>query len=213
MNTYLTKSKVDFIKATRDSLLDLYGINHTPFTRKIYFYFFELDGKKYVYKDALRFVYSNADTYTTEVDPTCCALEKQIMPVDVVGFLESYTGTLLPNLLESNSKFLVYEYIDAVPLEAITEQEFYQLKACHEEMELTPFYNSMTYNLTRTAESVKLVDLKHFENKKNLPFFVYFYNEDNGVNSLYAEKHSDLDLIYDHLEIDYPARSARVTLY
>jgi hypothetical protein len=213
MNTYLTNSKVEFIKSARADLLELYNIDYTPFTRKIYFYFFKLNGKKYVHKDSLRFVYSNADTYTVDINPNHCALNKQIDPVDIVMFLETYTGPLLPNLIESNSKFLVYEYIDGQPLEEITKDEFYQLKQYTSQMSLTPFYNSMTYNLTRSGNDVKLVDLKHFETKTDLPFFVYFYNEDNRVNNLYTEAESNLDRILQHLNLDYPADSANIKIY
>jgi hypothetical protein len=213
MNTYLTQSKVRLIRQAQQDLLAIHGLHHTPFTRKIYFYFFELNGCKYVHKESLKFVYSNADTYTTEVDPHFCHLTQETVPVDVCSFLESYTGDFLPKLLESNQKFLVYEYIDGDPVDFITQQEFYRLKSRHNEMELTPFYNSMTYNLARTENDIKLIDLKHFETKKLLPFFIYLYNEDNSVNSLYIEKNTDVSDIKKHLSVDYPMDSTTIIEY
>ena len=213
MNTYLTQSKVRLIKQARKDLLDLYNIDYTPFTRKIYFYFFELDGKKYVHKESLQFVYSNAETYTKEVDPFYCSLTKEYVPTPVCKFLETYTGNALPKLLDNNDKFLVYEYIDGEPVDSITSEEFYQLLEYHNEFDFTPFYNSMTYNLARTNNSIKVIDLKHFECKINMPFFIYLYNEDNDINRLYIQEDTDLRPIVTHLSIDYPVANATVFKY
>lgn len=213
MNTYLIESKVRLIKQARDDFKRIYGLDHTSFTRKIYFYFFTYNNKKYVYKPALKFVYSNADTYTTERNPFFCYLNKQTEPVDVVAFLESYRGTLLPNLLESNDSFLVYDYFVGTPVDSITSPEFAYLKSQHESMSLTPFYNSMTYNLVRQDNQIKLVDLKHFEPKDTKPFFLYLYNEDNRVNTLYVETNTDLTPIFEHLGIDYPVLDAIIIEY
>jgi len=213
MNTYLIQSKVQLIKEAQADLFELYKIDFTPFTRKIYFYFFIHEQKKYVYKRALNFVYANADTYTNEINPSYCNLTKSLSPVNICKFLETYTGTLLPKLIDNNDKFFVYQYIEGNPIDSVTNNEFFNLKAHHESMELTPFYNSMAYNLVRTTNDIKLVDLKHFESKKNLPFFVYLYNKNNGVNSLYIEKHSALDKVVQHLALDYPMEYTKIITY
>jgi hypothetical protein len=213
MNTYLTNCKIELIKEVKQSLLDLYGIDSTPFTRKIYFYFFIYNNKKYVYKKALNFVYSNAETYTTALDPTMCHLTKEIDPVRICEFLENYCGNLLPKLLEINDKFLVYEFEVGEPVDSITQLEFITLRDHVETMSLTPFYNSMTYNLVRGPNGIKLIDLKHFEVKDNKPFFVYLYNKDNGVNLLYVIKDTVIDSILQHLNIDYPASEATLIEY
>jgi hypothetical protein len=212
-NTYLTNSKVRFIKEARDDFKRIYGLDHTPFTRKIYFYFFEHNNKKYIHKRALNFVYTNADTYTKEVDPYYCYLTKQTSPPDIYTFLESYQGTLLPKLLESNDSFLVYEYWEGDPVESISAQEFQYLNAQHEQLALTPFYNSMTYNLARNGDQIKLIDFKHFEPKDSKPFFIYLYNEDNRVNTLYVKKGTNMEPIADHLGIDYPVLDANIIEY
>lgn len=213
MNSYLIQSKARLIRQAQQDLLDIYGINYTPFTRKIYFYFFELNGRKYVHKESLKFVYSNAETYTTEVDPHFCYLTKQKDPVNVCSFLESYKGNFLPKLLDDNHAFFVYEYIDGDPVDYIDHNEFYKLKEYHNTLELTPFYNSMTYNLARASDGIKLIDLKHFELKKSLPFFVFLYNKENGVNKIYIESNSDLGSIKDHLSIDYPVEYSSIITY
>jgi hypothetical protein len=213
MNTYLTKSKVDLIKEARTDLFDLYGINYTPFTRKIYFYFFVYRNRKYVHKRSLNFVYSNADTYTNIKDPYYCELTKQLTPPNVVDFLSQYKGTLLPELVEENDKFLVYEYVPGEAVESVTEEEFNYIKCEHDSMQLTPFYNSMTYNLARHQRSIKLVDLKHFETKKELPFFIYMYNQQNCVNTLYVKNNTDIERISQHLAADYPVDQCCIIRY
>jgi hypothetical protein len=213
MNTYLINKKVQFIKEARADFNHLYGQDCSPFTRKIYFYFFIQNNKKYIHKRALQFIYTNADTYTNDVDPQICQLTKQITPVDVCEFLGNYTGPLLPTLLECNNSFLVYEYCPGDPVEDITQAEFNYLKTQHEHLSLTPFYNSMTYNLVRNNNQIKLVDFKHFEPKDTKPFFLYLYNRDNGVNTLYIEKGTDTEPINTHLAIDYPVKDAIIIEY
>jgi hypothetical protein len=210
INTYLIKSKVDLIKKAQADFKEIYGLECSPFSRKIYFYFFVHDNKKYVHKESLRFVYSNADTYTTVRDPEICDLNKQITPVDIVPFLESYTGTLIPDRLEINNKFLVYEYFEGSPVDYVTADEFYKLKAEHYKTDLTPFYNSMTFNLVRSNDNIKLVDLKHFEPRDNKPFFIYLYNEEFRLNTLYIEHSTELGSIIDYLSVDYPADAATI---
>jgi hypothetical protein len=213
MNIYLTNRKVELIKEAKQSLMDLYNIDCTPFSRKIYFYFVIHDNKKYVYKKALNFVYSNAETYTTDLSPTVCYLKKEIQPVNICEFLENYCGDLLPALLEANDKFLVYAVEDGNPVDSITELEFNTLRKYNETISLTPFYNSMAYNLVRGPNGIKLIDLKHFEVKDNKPFFVYLYNKDNGVNLLYVIKGTEIKSILEHLDIDYPASIATLIEY
>jgi hypothetical protein len=213
MNIYLIKSKVGKIKQAKQDLLDTYGIDYTPFTNKIYFYFVELDGKKYVHKESLRFIYSNADTYTYDVDPMLCPVTKEIVPVDVISFLESCSSLLLLNKLESNQHFIVYDYYAGTPIESITEAEFFELKQHNQQLELTPFYNSMTYNLVRGKQGIRLIDFKHFEVKDSKPFFVYFYNRDNSINTLYVEQGTDIGPVVKHLERDYPVLEATVVTY
>ena len=213
MNTYLIKSKVDWIRKAQQDFFAEFGFDFTPFTRKIYFYFFVYNNKKYVYKEALNFVYTNADTWTTDVDPTTCHLQKDIAPPDVIKFLETYSGTLLPRLVINNSKFLVYDYFEGDPITHVTKDEFYKLKQHYNEMDLVPFYNSMAYNLVRTDDDIRLVDLKHFEHKDTKPFFIYLYNADANLNTLYVETNTNLDVISSHLNIDYPETNRIVIEY
>lgn len=213
MNTYIINSKVRLIKEAKKDFFDCYGIEHTPFTRKQFFYFFEYEGRKYVHKESLHFVLTNADTYTYTLDPYHCELTKQYEVPDIIGFLESYEGSFLPQLVDTNDKFLVYEIVDGDPVESVTEEEFFYIKEQLDLLTFTPFYNSMTYNMVRNNTGIKLIDFKHFEVKDDKPFFVYFFNEDNCINSLYIERGTDLDKAMQHVAIDYPVSDAHIVCY
>ena len=212
-NTYLTNSKVNLIKQARQDFYDVYGENCRPFTNKIFFYFVVKAGRKFVHKSSLEFVYNNAETWTKDPCPDQCQLTKQYEPMDVCAFLSSYRGELLPELLEDNDKFLVYEFYEGDPVTHINSDEFFSLRDLHDDMMVTAFYNSMAYNLVRSEHGIKLVDLKHFEVKDHKPFFVYLYNMEIALNVLYVERGTDCSIITQHLGIDYPMAQTTIIEY
>jgi hypothetical protein len=65
----------------------------------------------------------------------------------------------------------------------------------------------------RADNIIKLIDFKHFEIKDNKPFFIYLYNEENRVNTLYVEQGTVLETIFAHLAIDYPVYDATIIEY
>jgi hypothetical protein len=58
-----------------------------------------------------------------------------------------------------------------------------------------------------------LIDFKHLEKKKNLPFFVYFYNLKNCINRLYIESKNDLYKVTNLLKTDYPINETEIFIY
>jgi hypothetical protein len=213
MNTYIINSKIRLIKQAKKDLFDLYGINYTPFTRKMFFYFFILDNKKYIHKESLRFVNSNAETYTKSLNPYYCNLQKEFEPFDVENVLENYEGNLLPKLLDNNDKFFVYEYVEGDLVTDLNNNEFFNLKKTVCNTKFTPFYNSMAFNLVRTKNDIKLIDFKHLEKKQDIPFFIYFYNLENCINRLYIESGVNLDKINNLLKVDYPINKSHIIVY
>lgn len=139
MNTYIIKEKARWIRQAQKDLFQEFGIEHTPFTRKDFFYFFELDRRKYVHKQALEFVYSNAGTWTNDSDPSHCNLAKQYEIPEVIDFLQNNDSELIPDLLEVTDNFLVFDYIPGKPVDSITEEEYNYLKDETLFMNLTPF--------------------------------------------------------------------------
>lgn len=207
MNLYLIKSKVDLINEAKRDFKLLYGEECEAFTQKLFFYFIISNGKKYIHKRALNFVYTNADTYTDHVDPYFCNLSRMHVP-NICQFLETTTHPLLPRLVDSNQYFLVFDHVEGSPVDHINREEFFTLKQAHLSMNLTPFYNSMTYNIVRNVQGLRLIDFKHFEEKDEKPFFVYMYNKDNNINTLYMEEGVDDTAVIKHIARDYPTDSA-----
>lgn len=208
-NYYLNKKKVELIKEAKKDFFDLYNLNYTPFTKKIFFYFFIYDSKKYVHKKSLNFIYTNADTYTEEISPYFCKLEKK-EPIDVIKFLSSCDDNLLLKKVEENEKFLVYDFFDGDFLTDLNKEDFYYLKYFHENNWLTPFYNSMAYNILKKDHVIKMIDFKHFEEKDKKPFFIYMYNQQNKINKLFLENYDKIDMILNHLSKDYPMHNIEI---
>lgn len=212
MNTYIIKEKARLIRKAQEDFYTDFGLRHTPFTRKTFFYFFELNGAKYVHKESLRFVYTNANTWTNNSDPSMCSLYKEFKVPEVLSFLSNNDSSLLPAILEETENFIVFDYIPGKPVDSISKEEYNYIKGENEKMSLTPFYNSMAYNLLR-ADKLYLIDLKHFEYKKDIPFFIYFYNFDFGINKLYTDVDVDINLINGILDVDYPFAESDIIYY
>jgi hypothetical protein len=208
-NYYLNRKKVELIKEAKKDFFDVYNLNYTPFTKKIFFYFFIYDGKKYVHKKSLNFIYTNADTYTEEISPYFCNLGKK-EPIDVIKFLSSCDDNLLLKKVEENEKFLVYDFFEGDFLTHLNKEDFYRLKCFHENNWLTPFYNSMAYNILKRNDVIKMIDFKHFEKKDKKPFFIYMYNQQNKINKLFIENYDKIDMILNHLSKDYPTHKVEI---
>ncbi len=207
---YLTQLKAQLLRRAQRDFAEEYNKQITPYTSKTFFYFHIMDGVKYVHLPSLEAVYSNGDTFCTDLLPECCYLQKQIEPVDIASFLTSYNGDLLPLKLHQNKSFIAYQTVRGQALTQVNIHEFYRLKEKSRHCALTPFYNSMAYNLVKADDSddVFLVDVKHFEEKDNKPFFIYMFNRENGINDLYVEQLTNT--ILDHLRIDYPVDYAKI---
>ena len=189
------------IKLMRQALTDFENdFGYKPesfFTNKDNFYFIKDKNKKYIHKKSLQLIYTNYDTYTYDINPTKCDLDKH--PKDFQRFN-------LCKILPSASKhFWIVDWLEGEIITEITEKDFWSLKKKWDKQDFTPFYNQMCYNLIKN-NGIYIIDYKHFEYKKDLPFFVYFYNNDYNINTLYYYK--DLDKIIKHLEIDYPIKEA-----
>jgi len=215
MNTYLIQSKIELLKEFKQDFKLIYNVDVFPFTNKLFFYFYVIEGKKYVHRKSLEFIYSNADTYTYDIDPYYCNLKKEYLPFNIISYLSSINSNLLPPLLDINDKFLVYDYINGIPINSINKDEYYYLKNLDTLSNYTAFYNSMCYNLLRDNEGkIVLIDLKHFEIKKsNLPFFLYFYNKSHAINCLYYDNSNMLPDILNHISIDYPTNNIKLINY
>jgi hypothetical protein len=148
-------------------------------------------------------IYTNYDTYTYDLEPVTCNVNKELTDIFDFDLLE----------LPQTKYFYVAPWIEGETIYDITKDDFYYLKDLYEDKEYTPFYNQMIFNIVRSFEDDKpyVIDYKHFEYKKDLPFFIYFYNKKYKINTLYYE--TDLEQIQKHLEIDYPIREAKIVRF
>lgn len=211
INLYLSWFKAKQIrKATED-----FGEPIEGFTRKLFFYFFVKDGYKYIHKDSLRAVYSNADTYSSdEYTPNYCLINNKPNSAnfDIIMDYIINGGSLIP-MVKDIGKFLVHPMEQGEILTEVNESEFFELKNIAKDEPYTPFYNSMCYNLIKTKEGVKLIDFKHFEKNDGKPFFIYMNNYKSKINKLYIEHGENIEDVREHLAMDYKVQQMDVVFY
>lgn len=207
MNLYITSLKAQQIRQAQSDF------GHIPyydmFTPKNFFYFFKHDGMKFIHKESLRLCYTNGDTYSEEIDTPnyCCIDADRNIKVPELTFM----NPLMPELMVDTEKFYIMDYVQGDACTDITEDEFFYLKNNRDFGGFTPFYNSMAFNLVRSPQGLKLIDMKHFEPIDEKPFFIYMYNKKFQINTLYVEQGTDLSSVLNHLNRDYPVR--RIIVY
>lgn len=209
MNLYLIKFKVDQIKQAAYD----YGKPINGFTRKLFFYFFIDNNIKYIHKQSLFGVYTNAFTYSDEEDtPNYCRLNDKPIKDTFKPILDWIVkgNSIIPKVNDSEH-FISHKVMKGEVLNSLTQDQFFELKEY--DGEYTPFYNSMCYNLIDTVDGIKVLDMKHFELRDDKPFFIYMYNEDHGINKLYVESNTQLKPIFDHLNKDYYVTKQDVIYY
>jgi hypothetical protein len=182
---YDLRSKIVNIKQAQDDFFAIYHEHiQVPHTNKPLFYFIAKDGKKYVHKHSLRFIYSNRDTFTLEDGVNYCKLTQEFTPLDIVSMLEAEQIPFFPRLLDTNEYFLVYEYVDGELMQDLTNDDYQECKALHQSCKYTPFYNSINDNLIRTPSGIKLIDFKQLDPvDPTIPFYVYLrYTTSNQLH-------------------------------
>jgi len=193
---------VDFKKETGISLPHGHG-----FTRSDFVHFFSYEGKKYVHKEAMRFILTNGDTYSVhekrqeEVLGSLAAKPDIKKQVDanvekMFSFFrkEINDNKLFPELLSETDKFFIFKFYDKeewTPLEELTAQDCLYIKKVFvgfnkgKKEIVTPFYNQMANKLFRHNESgeIVMIDLKGLEFHPNGPLSILMNN--TYVNDLY----------------------------
>jgi hypothetical protein len=205
---YKEKMKIKLMReAIQDFEKDFGRKPKTFFTKKDNFYFivdyYDDMKTKFIHKKSLKMIYTNYDTYTYDLEPETCYLTKQYKPFDLCQL----------GLPEISKNFYAVTWLEGEIVMNISKEDFYHLKNKWNDKKFTPFYNQMLFNLIRNAEGIFIIDYKHFEYSKDLPFFIYFYNKDFNVNKLYCEKNikkEDLEKIKKHLRKDYVVEDKNV---
>lgn len=208
MKKYLIEKKVEMLyRISRDFKTDFnIELPHgAGFTKSKFVYFVQYQGKKYVNKEALRFLLTNGDTYFVHqkeqelfmVNDDHVARERvdanAILVMDFIrNEMESYQ--IFPKLFEETTHFFVLEFFsddEWEPLSALKKDEaqfIYQnftKKIKNKKQLITPFYNQMAEKLYRHKKTgvVKMTDLKSLEVREKDPLAILMC--DGRVNALY----------------------------
>jgi hypothetical protein len=193
------------IKLMREALKDFnndFGMDPDEFfTNKDNFYFVLKDNIKYIHKKSLKMIYTNYDTFTNDIDPEVCKLKKDIEVFSICKL----------SLPEASPNFYKVPYLEGKIITSIDKNDFLHLKNKWDKKNFTPFYNQMVFNLIKNKKGIFIIDYKHFENRKDLPFFIYFYNKKFNINTLYYSE--DLDKIFEYLKNDYPIKNVELVYY
>lgn len=202
---YLLKSKAF---NTRNAIKDFktdFGKDIKIFTEKNFFYQTIVNDVKYIHKESYMFYLTNGYTYSQDVIPYKCDFPKNYLDEELnneILKLILSKNEFLPDIKESEH-FYYHKIVQGESITDISDKEFFELKEIYDKNDIIPFYNSMCYNIVRSVNGLKLVDLKHFEFKDNKPFFVYLNNVERNINTLYIEESSDLEIVLAHLKRDY----------
>lgn len=128
---------------------------------------------------------------------------------DLFDFFRT-NNELLPLLYGETEHFFLFEYIEGEPIRNITKEDFNYLEK-FEGLEFYPFFNSLYTNLIRQEDGkIKLIDLKHLDNKVcNIPDYlkdnliVFLYNKEDRISNLYIKNKKYIEEILNILEKDY----------
>jgi hypothetical protein len=195
---YKEKIKIQLMREALEDFKSDFGKSpEIFFTKKDNFYFIKHKNTKYIHKKSLKLIYTNYDTFTKDLNPNTCKLKKEIIPFSLCKL----------NLPEASKHFYQVPWLYGDIITEINKDDFYHIKNKWRDINFTPFYNQMVYNLIKNSDGIFIIDYKHFENIKDLPFFIYFYNKNHNINILYYE--NDIKKIKKHLEIDYPIQEAK----
>ena len=229
------ENKIRLLKKFRaDFILDF---NIDPgegkgFTRSEYFHFGEINKKKYVHKEALRFALTNGGTYylgvealeNFEVNPDE-KLKKQI-DLNIEKLFDCYRTSLnsykiYPTFLGETEHFFIFDYYDLEEwdeLEDLTLEDAKYIKNALDpiykknKLILSPFHNQMFKKFLRNKNTgeIKCRDLKNLEFREPMPLGILFYN--GYINTYYqlVRRFRSREYILRDYAIDYPVKSTKI---
>lgn len=206
LSAYDVWSKVQHTRQAQADFLELYGERVSPFTSNQYFYFIIHNGKKFVHKQSLKYIYTNRGTFTLDEGLDYCKLVKEFTPIDIVSILENEQLPFMPRLLDANEQFLVYEFTTGEMIQHITADDYYECKRIHAATHLTPFYNSINGNMIRTVSGIVLIDFKQLDPiDQSQPFYVYLRWP--NATELHVDSQTDVDPIIQMLDDEFSTKN------
>jgi hypothetical protein len=175
------------------------------FTKSDFFHFAEVDGKKYVHKEAMRFVLTNGGSYFLHqkapegntINTNAAEIQKiDLIPEKMFSFFRNDINNhkIYPKLLSESENFFVFEFYDDTHwtrLDHLTPEDSKYIKQHYvphhrnTKEVVTPFFNQMVKKLFRNNSTgeIVMVDLKSLEFRPVSNLAVLMYN--GRVNDLY----------------------------
>lgn len=236
---YLLENKTNFIRRFRDDIKKDFDVDVPEghgVTQSDFFHFGVVDGLKYVHKEALRFIFSNAGTYqlhepsSKNLEFVASEPEKKAVENTIEKLFDFFRGeinehSIYPEFIRESEKFFVFKYYSAEEgwgrINSLSRSDAKYIKARYKGLSkqtnkvVTPLYNQMfdkVFKNRKTGE-IKFVDLKSFELRPKEKPMVYFYNGD--VNDLYVLGVSiaTRNKLVERFAIDYPVKNTRIKRY
>lgn len=235
MSVYLREEKVKWLHKMRDDLRKDFGIevpHGSGFSKKSFVHFIVVDGKKYVHKEALRFIYTNGDTYFMNVEmPKYFSVNQdqtEIKRIDanadrIFNFFRQEINQckIYPDFLAETENYFVFKYYSEDEwerLERLTRYDTDFIKSSFDQTfkgereVITPFYNQMYNKLYRhkTTGEIVMVDLKGLEVWPKSSLAILMYGA--FVNDLYLLERRFLTRNYllKPFAIDYPVQETNI---
>lgn len=235
MSVYLREEKIKWLHKMRDDLLKDCGVevpHGSGFSKKSFVHFMVVDDKKYVHKEALKFIYTNGGTYfmNTEMPKYFVVNQNAVEKKRIDGNVERMFNffreginqcKIYPEFLAETENFFVFKYYSEDEwerLERLTRYDTDFIKKSFdqtfkdEKEVITPFYNQMYNKLFRHKKTgeIVMVDLKGLEVWPKTSLAILMYGE--YVNDLYLLERRFLTRAYilKPFAIDYPVQETNI---
>lgn len=234
MKEHLRLKKIQFLYEVKNALQSDFniGINlGTGFTKSDFFHFVPFEGKKYVYKEAMRFILTNADTYylhrplSSEYEMNPDQEERSSIDNSIDKMFNFFRHDindfkLYPEFIEETDNFFVFKYYDEdwekitsltwKDSRYISKHFIWSYKKSQETV--TPFFNNMPHKLMKNIKTgqIKMIDLKSLEFHSVSNLAIYMYS--NIMNDLYLLdwRFISKEKLIEPFKMDYPAEASRI---
>jgi len=234
MREHLRLKKIQFLYEVKEALFKDFNIEielGQGFTKSDMFHFVVIGDKKYVYKNALKFILTNGDTYnmhqplTSEFIVNKNPDDQKLITDNIQRMFDFFRNDinnfkLYPELLEETENFFVFRYYDE-NWEKISSLDWKDSRYISKHFvrsykgskeTISPFYNNMYNKLMKNMNSgeIKMVDIKSLEFRKVPNLAIYMYSDITNNLYLLDWRFVSRKKLIEPYSLDYPAEGARI---